>query len=126
MRYVTKPIEIEAMKFDGKTFDDIRNWSKTHTTPNGHTHYNFDEASNWVMEGEGIVAVVWDYLHKTWVGVRAGDYIIKGMKGEFYPCDPEVFEAKYEPVNDIVGVITAEQINQSIGNSIQQSRRFQG
>lgn len=27
-----------------------------------------------------------------------GDYIIKGIKGEFYPCKPDIFEATYEPV----------------------------
>jgi hypothetical protein len=27
-----------------------------------------------------------------------GDYIIKGIKGEFYPCKPDVFEATYELV----------------------------
>ena len=27
-----------------------------------------------------------------------GDYIIKGLRGEFYPCKPDVFEKKYEEV----------------------------
>lgn len=27
-----------------------------------------------------------------------GDYIIKGIRGEFYPCNPEIFKATYEPV----------------------------
>lgn len=27
-----------------------------------------------------------------------GDYIIKGVKGEVYPCKPDIFEATYEPV----------------------------
>ena len=27
-----------------------------------------------------------------------GDYIIKGVKGEFYPCKPDIFEATYEIV----------------------------
>ena len=27
-----------------------------------------------------------------------GDYIIKGVKGEFYPCKPDIFEMTYEPV----------------------------
>jgi len=27
-----------------------------------------------------------------------GDYIIKGVKGEFYPCKPDIFEATYEEV----------------------------
>lgn len=26
-----------------------------------------------------------------------GDYIIKGVKGEFYPCKPDIFAATYEP-----------------------------
>jgi hypothetical protein len=27
-----------------------------------------------------------------------GDYIIKGIKGEFYPCKPDIFEATYEKI----------------------------
>jgi len=27
-----------------------------------------------------------------------GDYIIRGVKGEFYPCKPDIFEATYDPV----------------------------
>lgn len=29
--------------------------------------------------------------------VDVGDWIIKGVKGEFYPCKPDIFEATYEP-----------------------------
>jgi hypothetical protein len=29
----------------------------------------------------------------------AGDWIIKGVKGEFYPCKPDIFEATYEPAD---------------------------
>ena len=29
-----------------------------------------------------------------------GDWIIKGVKGEFYPCKPDIFEATYEAVED--------------------------
>jgi hypothetical protein len=28
---------------------------------------------------------------------RVGDWIIKGVQGEFYPCKPEIFEMTYEP-----------------------------
>lgn len=27
----------------------------------------------------------------------AGDYIIRGLRGEYYPCKPDVFQKKYEP-----------------------------
>jgi len=30
--------------------------------------------------------------------ISKGDWVIKGVKGEFYPCKPDVFEATYEPV----------------------------
>ena len=32
--------------------------------------------------------------------VSWGDYIIKGVNGELYPCKPEIFEATYEAVTD--------------------------
>lgn len=30
--------------------------------------------------------------------VKPGDWVIKGVAGEFYPCKPDIFEATYEPV----------------------------
>jgi hypothetical protein len=30
--------------------------------------------------------------------ISEGDWIIRGVKGEFYPCKPDIFEAAYEPV----------------------------
>lgn len=41
---------------------------------------------------------VYDRLHNTWVQFDYGDFIIKGVQGEFYPCNPDVFEATYEAV----------------------------
>ena len=29
---------------------------------------------------------------------RDGDWVIRGIKGEFYPCKPDIFDATYEPV----------------------------
>jgi len=37
-------------------------------------------------------------LEGTMIG-RKGDYLIQGIKGELYPCKPEVFEATYEPAS---------------------------
>lgn len=31
---------------------------------------------------------------------KPGDWIIRGVKGEFYPCKPDVFEATYDPVEE--------------------------
>ena len=35
-----------------------------------------------------------------WHIVCPGDYIIKGVEGEFYPCKPSIFDKTYEPVKD--------------------------
>ncbi len=32
------------------------------------------------------------------MAIRWGDYIIRGVKGEFYPCRPDIFEETYEAV----------------------------
>ena len=41
---------------------------------------------------------VWDKLHSTWIAVYPGQWIIEGVKGEFYPCDAQVFADTYEAV----------------------------
>lgn len=88
MRYRTKPFEVEAVRFTGN---------------NAHEVMQLTDLDFMLVDDDDdpeIVASVWDKLHNTWAGVKAGQYIIKGMKGEFYPCDPEVFEAKYEAINE--------------------------
>lgn len=35
------------------------------------------------------------------VWASAGDYVIKGVKGEFYPCKPDIFEATYDLVEEL-------------------------
>lgn len=32
---------------------------------------------------------------------KKNDYIIKGIKGEFYPCKPDIFEASYEKCGEV-------------------------
>lgn len=32
---------------------------------------------------------------------KAGDYIIRGMNGEIYPCKPDIFEKTYEAADDV-------------------------
>ena len=41
---------------------------------------------------------VYDRLHDEWIPFYWDDWIIKGIKGEFYPCRPDVFAATYEEV----------------------------
>lgn len=79
MKFRTKPFEIEAIQWTGDNAHTIRAFVGA-----GHFHAKNHQ--------------VWDYLQDTWVNVNMGDWIIRGMKGEFYPCADEVFRAKYEAV----------------------------
>lgn len=87
MRYKTKPFEIEAVQV--KSYEDVDVARKA-----------FPDAKIGVENRPGGDIHVYDYLQNTWVLVNLGDYIIKGSKGEYYPCDPEVFENKYEAVEN--------------------------
>ena len=43
---------------------------------------------------------VFDRLHDTWVQFEAGDIILKGVQGEFYPIKPDIFEETYEVIDE--------------------------
>lgn len=103
MRYKTKPFEIDAIQFTGDNWDAVQKfagvrsagWNPDVDIP------NFTQAGTYAQwDDETITAEVYDYLHQTWVGVRDNDFIIKGSREEFYPCDPIVFESKYELIEE--------------------------
>jgi hypothetical protein len=68
------------------------------------TASNYAEAKAWVEDSGGLASLGSGEISvciRTLEGeVRAdvGDWIIKGVKGEFYPCKPDIFKATYEPV----------------------------
>jgi len=81
MRYRKKPVVIEAIQYTGENLDELRAFVPE------------EFRNNKIYEPLGI---------KTLEGVlniSQGDYIIKGVKGEFYPCKPDVFEMTYEKEN---------------------------
>ena len=72
----------------------------------------FEDTTEYLMELDALgLGVVCDYADKdnpvlkigTLEGVmtaRVGDFVIKGVAGEFYPCKPDIFEKTYEEVVD--------------------------
>lgn len=92
MKYRKKPVEIEVMVFDGTEdrLHDISRWMS-----NGSDAFDtFEDYDGGDVESIGI---------ETLEGVmqaRRGDYIIRGVQGEFYPCKPDIFAATYEAVAD--------------------------
>lgn len=89
-KFRTKPVEIEAILYTGDNHGEITKWTNGQFWP-------VDEEDR--LEDPDCIAEVYDVLHSTWIGVKLGQWIIKGTKGEFYPCDPETFNWKYEEVN---------------------------
>lgn len=97
MKFKKKPVEIDALQFTGDNWLEINQFVGKIFPHDGDLHWGFTP----VEEGEDeVVAIVWDKLHSTWVGVKANQWIIKGVKGEFYPCDADVFEETYDAIDD--------------------------
>lgn len=78
-RYRTMPCEIEAIQFTGTDENKIEL----------HRFMGFQ----YYVDGNGNVVI--PTLEGNMIA-SIGDYIIKGLRGEFYPCKPDVFEKKYE------------------------------
>lgn len=87
MRYRKKPVVIDAVRWTGDNYDELFVWT-------GERFLLVPAPDR--TEDPDITAEVFDVLHSTWVGVKTGQWVIRGVKGEFYPCDPDVFRATYE------------------------------
>lgn len=80
MKYRKKPVVIDAIRYD-------------YPVVNEHAMLSFLDGCRWRQDNDGIVIITLEGEMKA----SHGDWIIKGVKGEFYPCKPEIFEATYEP-----------------------------
>ena len=77
-------------------------------TGKGTVEESLGSAFHWVRAHGGDCYLAHDYVGpylmiETLEGTHrasVGDYIIKGVKGEFYPCKPDIFEMTYEPVTE--------------------------
>lgn len=88
-KYVKKPVVVEAVKYNGNNIEEVKEFMKEQLDK---LHFESMDASN--LE-EGKLSMV-DFLAiQTLEGVMTvsdGDYIIKGVNGEFYPCKPDIFK----------------------------------
>ena len=81
-KYRKKPVKIEAIQFNG---------------------WNFGEIYDWMFGFKGVHPSCYKEIMtiKTLEGdmtANVDDYIIKGVKGEFYHCKPDIFKQTYEPI----------------------------
>ena len=84
--YRKRPIVIEAMQLNFANRDAIIDFAQGHLSLVWRDGY---------LEG-ALVDTLEGGIYATY-----GDYIIKGVDGEYYPCKPSVFEKTYELVEDI-------------------------
>lgn len=93
MKYRKKPVVIEAMLF------------KTNNEPNDA---NLDEIVEWVnSHAKGVTSLARHDSTQIYIATiegtmtaQVGDYIIRGVSNEFYPCKPDIFALTYEPVEE--------------------------
>lgn len=78
-KYRKKPVVIEAIQATLDNVDEL---------------VEFCEGN---LKSHPLVGVVIETLEGK-MNVSKGDYVIKGVKGEFYPCKPDIFEMTYEPM----------------------------
>jgi hypothetical protein len=79
-RYVKRRVEIEARQWVGSNAVDLLSWIKPEAR----------------QEGSVLTIPTLEGDHEA----SLGDWVIKGVAGEFYPCKPEIFEATYDPIGD--------------------------
>ena len=82
--YRKKPVEIQAIQWDGENYGDMRDFTRRADGFSALVDREGDKAAIETLEGVMTASI--------------GDWIIKGVKGEFYPCKPDIFEATYEQV----------------------------
>lgn len=84
MKFRKKPVVIEAMQFTEESKNQCFNFVRCNCAA------DFEDGSP-VLKIQTLEGVMTASL---------GDYIIKGVQGEFYPCKPDIFEATYERVEE--------------------------
>ena len=98
MKYRKKPLEVEAIQWNGNNFDEIMNFV-------GDFHGNkvaYENAEELAYStGEITIRTLEDGADGRAKHVASkGDWIIQGVQGKFYPCKPDIFEETYEKVEE--------------------------
>lgn len=82
--YRKKPVEVEAVQWTGSNEAELTRFT-------GHQFRTIESVTAYTAQ-------VYDVLHDTWVDMKTGQSVIRGIKGEFYPIDEQVLAETYERV----------------------------
>ena len=82
-QYTKKPVAIEAIQLTDKNHPEIIQWLSSYNVES----YTLNSSEFYVKTLEGDMKA------------NIGDYIIKGVKNEFYPCREDIFKMTYDEYN---------------------------
>jgi hypothetical protein len=95
-KYQKKPVIIEAIQYTYPATQDLKNWM-------GASVGTESKARHMYAKGElEIVGLEDGHDSRCKHIATEGDYIIKGIKGEFYACKPEIFIACYQKIQETI------------------------
>ena len=99
-KFRKKPVVIEAILMTGtsENYREIIDWTRGSATP-AFMDTEVRNCSAEHPEGFDYPVLKINTLEGTMV-VSPGDWVIKGVKGEFYPCKPDIFADTYESFQD--------------------------
>ncbi|WP_018527494.1 hypothetical protein [Alkalispirochaeta alkalica] len=101
MKFRKKPVVIEAMQLLSSDASILQCLQFMGQRVNVETQADHDRFATYcdAVKEEGLKI---ETLEGT-MTATVGDWIIKGVSGEFYPCKPDIFDKTYEPVEDDAG-----------------------
>jgi len=111
MKFRKKPIVIDALQLRWDTWSEMCDFAGVGKLEDGKPEGCYASPS---LDGVPLRANGQPSYHRA-IGLKIptleglmvateGDWIIRGVKGELYPCKPDIFEATYEPV-DAGGIV---------------------
>lgn len=97
-KYVKKPVVVEAIQWNGKNLLDVNTFLTNGVSPTLNcdmARAKWSDYHEYVIKN-GLSIITLEGVMKASIG----DYIIKGVNGEFYPCKPDIFNKTYKPYNE--------------------------
>ena len=94
-KYRKKPVEIEAVQWSGKNDAEIEYFVGDYLQGYGNNLVCYKPRSNQYRS-----KLMYIHTLEGTMTASVGDYIIKGVQGEFYPCKPDIFEQTYDEVHE--------------------------
>ena len=91
-KYVKKPVEIEVIQLKDDNIIEVFDFLDGANYKETKSAEQLEDFSQMMLKQGYIEIETLEGIMKT----SFGDYIIKGVKGELYPCKPDIFEATYE------------------------------